>query len=569
MNDTETMTAENKKQSRVFQLIWSLILFVGFAVLLFLPNIAPWQGKLDIQNLSLWALILQLFKGQLTGLDTLTTVSYYAFVGFYAVLLICTVASFFVRRKGVIVFNYIKCFVAVAVSALYVYTLMRDIDLNSVFYDKSTYIALNSTVLTMIVGVVGILVDVIAQYRGRGAVKLVSFLLALGTFAFALDRFAFVSGATFESIIHGLTLAEGGIVNTITAIVLRALVLGAIANAAVTLFVIMLPRTAVFDIIRTAVMTAIGIAAVILLGVYAGFGNLFDYLGTVGFAGVALIQLIYAIVVAAVLHARKAKAKAAAESPFIVGTNDQMAIRGLEAPAAEPAAQPEVSEPAPAAATEAKEAAQANAAFEDAAQISIEDIAEQKAEEPASENADYADAIRETPAEEVQEEPSFDYEQAKYDGKFNRAYADFAQQQEQQAQAGPQGTETRQTPNYGAQQPYYGNGYAAQQPYAQQPQQPPYQQPYAQQPAYGQQPYYANNYIPDAFFSSLTPAEKDEFDRLFISRIYGDNKRLPAYRIGGDNREFFTKVFVFMGRYRNVISDGLLEKIYNYSNSIR
>ena len=224
MNDTETMTAENKKQSRVFQLIWSLILFVGFAVLLFLPNIAPWQGKLDIQNLSLWALILQLFKGQLTGLDTLTTVSYYAFVGFYAVLLICTVASFFVRRKGVIVFNYIKCFVAVAVSALYVYTLMRDIDLNSVFYDKSTYIALNSTVLTMIVGVVGILVDVIAQYRGRGAVKLVSFLLALGTFAFALDRFAFVSGATFESIIHGLTLAEGGIVNTITAIVLRALV---------------------------------------------------------------------------------------------------------------------------------------------------------------------------------------------------------------------------------------------------------------------------------------------------------------------------------------------------------
>ena len=116
---------------------------------------------------------------------------------------------------------------------------------------------------------------------------------------------------------------------------------------------------------------------------------------------------------------------------------------------------------------------------------------------------------------------------------------------------------------------YYGNGYAAQQPYAQQSQQPPYQQPYAQQPAYGQQPYYANNYIPDAFFSSLTPAEKDEFDRLFISRIYGDNKRLPAYRIGGDNREFFTKVFVFMGRYRNVISDGLLEKIYNYSNSIR
>ena len=41
------------------------------------------------------------------------------------------------------------------------------------------------------------------------------------------------------------------------------------------------------------------------------------------------------------------------------------------------------------------------------------------------------------------------------------------------------------------------------------------------------------------------------------------------YSIGGDNREFFTKVFVFMGRYRSIISDSLLEKIYNYSNIIR
>ena len=120
------------------------------------------------------------------------------------------------------------------------------------------------------------------------------------------------------------------------------------------------------------------------------------------------------------------------------------------------------------------------------------------------------------------------------------------------------------------QQPYYGYASGYQQPNYQQP---PYygaQQPYA--PPYAQQnaaPYYAPGYIPDAFLSSLTPAERDEFDRLFISRIYGDNKRLPAYRVGGDNREFFTKIFVFMGRYRNVITDGLLEKIYNYSNSIR
>ena len=75
--------------------------------------------------------------------------------------------------------------------------------------------------------------------------------------------------------------------------------------------------------------------------------------------------------------------------------------------------------------------------------------------------------------------------------------------------------------------------------------------------------------MPDAFINGLTAAERDEFNKLFISRIYGENKRLPAYVVGGDNREFFAKIFVFMGRYRNVISDGLLEKIYEYSNLIR
>lgn len=563
MNDTETKAADNKKQSRAFQLVWSVILFAGFVALLFVPNIAPLHDvEIDVKNASLWSQILLLFKGELIG-GNMMTIAYYAFVGFYAVLLICTVAAFFVRRKGVIAFNYIKCFAGVAVVLFYAWTI-SDLGLASIFYSEQTYIALNSTVLTLVLAVIGVLVDVVAQYRGRGVVKLISFILAIGTFAFALERFAFVEGGTFESIIHGLTLSGDGIVTTITAIVLRALVLGALANAAVALLLAALPRTAVLDIIRTAVMTAIGIAAVVLLGVYAGFGNLFDYLGTVGFAGVAVVQLIYAIVVAAVLHARKAKA---AESPFVVDSNDQMAIKGLEAPAAEAAAQPDAAaRPAPA---EMQDAARANAAFEDAAQISIDDIAAQTAKEtePAAEteSADYDEAIRETPAEqEIQEEPSFDYEQAKYDGKFNRAYADFAQQQAQQQSAAQ---DTQNTANAQQQQAYNYGGYA------QQSQAPYYaQQPYAapqQPPVYGQQPYYANNYIPDAFFSSLTPAEKDEFDRLFISRIYGENKRLPAYTIGGDNREFFTKVFVFMGRYRNVISDGLLEKIYNYSNSAR
>ena len=58
--------------------------------------------------------------------------------------------------------------------------------------------------------------------------------------------------------------------------------------------------------------------------------------------------------------------------------------------------------------------------------------------------------------------------------------------------------------------------------------------------------------MPDAFLNGLNAAERDEFTKLFISRIYGENKRLPVYTVGGDNSEFFAKIFVFMGRYRNV-----------------
>ena len=76
-------------------------------------------------------------------------------------------------------------------------------------------------------------------------------------------------------------------------------------------------------------------------------------------------------------------------------------------------------------------------------------------------------------------------------------------------------------------------------------------------------------YTYDSFINMLTPQERNEFGDLFIANRYCDLSYLPAYVIGGDNREFFAKIFVFMGRYRNVISDGLLEKIYEYSNLIR
>lgn len=76
--------------------------------------------------------------------------------------------------------------------------------------------------------------------------------------------------------------------------------------------------------------------------------------------------------------------------------------------------------------------------------------------------------------------------------------------------------------------------------------------------------YDASQYTYDSFINSLTPQEKNEFGDLFIANKYGDLAYLPAYVIGGDNREFFSKVFIYFGRYRSHISSALLDKLYAY-----
>lgn len=75
-------------------------------------------------------------------------------------------------------------------------------------------------------------------------------------------------------------------------------------------------------------------------------------------------------------------------------------------------------------------------------------------------------------------------------------------------------------------------------------------------------------YIYDAFISSLTPQEKNEFGDLFIANRHGDLSYLPAYVIGGDNTEFFKQAFVYLGKFRDHISAPLLNKLYLYVSSL-
>ncbi len=563
MAGNEPVMPGKGKDGKVFQIVVSLILFVGFVVMLFYP--AAYADN------SVWAMILNAFQGEYSD-TTFLQIALYVVVGFYVVMLACTVISLFVKKNAAIVCNYIKSFVALLAFGFLVFGLKFDLHapFSEMFLSEKTFFAINSLTGTLGLAALAIIVLNFAAYKVKGIYKFVFLVLAVAFFVFC-KGFTFVDDLSFVDLFAKLDLGEG--VAAITGIAFSIFAWASLVNLALAFLTVILPRTSMMDLVRSVCMFVFAVFALIMLGVYSSFGSLFDYIGTVGVTGVALVQLVYAIIVVCVLHAKNKKQEALEdaaedESPFVGDENEQMAIKGLEAPAAEEPVQEEpvyaqapVQEQ-PAAPQFTADAAEANDAFEDATQISIDDIAAetQKEEEAAAQEEIAAEeAVRE-------EEKEFDFEQAKFDGKFNRAYAEFAEKEEQQKKQEEQ--QKAQQQQQAQQQPFYGYNYQQQQQY-QQPQTPPpyYGTPYAQ--PYGAQGYYNMGFVPDMFISSLTPAEREEFDRLFITRIYGDNKRLPAYQIGGDNREFFTKIFVFMGRYRNVISEGLLEKIYNYSNAIK
>lgn len=74
-------------------------------------------------------------------------------------------------------------------------------------------------------------------------------------------------------------------------------------------------------------------------------------------------------------------------------------------------------------------------------------------------------------------------------------------------------------------------------------------------------------YVYDPFINELTPEEKDEFGDLFIACKSGKFGDLPVYHIGGDNREFFDKVWIRYGLYD--MSPNLRDKIFNYLRRYR
>lgn len=69
----------------------------------------------------------------------------------------------------------------------------------------------------------------------------------------------------------------------------------------------------------------------------------------------------------------------------------------------------------------------------------------------------------------------------------------------------------------------------------------------------------------DPFIAILNNEERNQFTELFILKYKGVMPEIPDYQVGGDNKEFFRKLFIYLGQYRDRIPDGLLSKIYQFA----
>lgn len=525
----QTAESSATKQRKIADIIIGLIFFAGFIVLAFIPE--------TCFGANLFNLLKSLFK----NIGNIKLFGHFEFsllfiAVFYVISLVFTVFSFFTRKKAARAFNYLKAILGVIAFVNVIASLYSASGTFSTGIIKQV-LGTNSITFSLALSVLYLLVLNFMQFKKSGFVKLLLFVIALGFIA--LYNFAFIKTFKLEDFWNVKFNLGSGIKNVIATYAYLALGFGILANLLCAFICLFVKKTGVMDYIRSIALFIIAAVCFVMLIIVTEFTNIEDYLGTICSLALSAIQC-FAVIIIGSVKKRKAKkqAEAAAQANnFVFDENNQMAIKGYEN--TQTATSEPVTEPT-------------SSALDDAAQISIDDIAENSIENETATTETANETVEEIHGEPVEEKP-FSFEQAQYDGQYNREYAEYAEREQtrRSEQEHAQQTQTQQTYQ---QAPYVsGQGYARQ---------------YAQN--YGM-PYYnaSTAVLPDAFINGLTPEEKDEFDKLFISRIYGENKRLPMYLVGGDNREFFAKVFVFIGRYRNIISDGLLEKIYKQSNLLK
>ena len=178
-------------------------------------------------------------------------------------------------------------------------------------------------------------------------------------------------------------------------------------------------------------------------------------------------------------------------------------------------------------------------------------VAEETSEttEAVSETAAPAEAAEQTAAQteetEEDEETGVYAEAVRYEGPYAQAEAPEAEPLN-----APEAMEAQPV----SQQAVYNYNFGTQ-PEAQQPAGPAATADYD----------FYNSRSFDPFIASLNTAEREQFTEIFILKYKGDTKNLPDYQVGGDNTEFFRKVFIYLGQYRDRIPDSLLAKMYQFA----
>lgn len=66
----------------------------------------------------------------------------------------------------------------------------------------------------------------------------------------------------------------------------------------------------------------------------------------------------------------------------------------------------------------------------------------------------------------------------------------------------------------------------------------------------------------DSFIRKLTNEQRVEFAKVFLERNCGNLNCIPDYIVGGDNSRFFSAVFIYYAHVRDLVSDGLMGKLY-------
>jgi hypothetical protein len=73
----------------------------------------------------------------------------------------------------------------------------------------------------------------------------------------------------------------------------------------------------------------------------------------------------------------------------------------------------------------------------------------------------------------------------------------------------------------------------------------------------------------DAFIDTLADEQKVEFYKVFLEKSRGNLPPVPVYILNGKNESFFQSIFVHLNSFRDLISDGLLDKIYQQVINLR